>query len=219
MVLENFNIKDVVYMYATCVSCVEGAHGPGMWDCNTHMTQVSFMAHGTQTHIVIDGSLDTAETPLAQSHSVIYVPNENQLLERAWYYLNNNVEYVNAGLIAGWDMRNVLWPRIVGLGLSHAIWIDPIYRSDPTNKYRGAECLVDLSEVYWQGAHPMVRPVPPLDEYLHSMRLKGLEDCIFADKTCLEQYGRQDWDTNGLEHVASTLVGLEKLMERYYASR
>lgn len=83
--------------------------------------------------------------------------DETNLLRRFWQYFHDKPD------IFGWQMNEVLWPRVVNRSLHREVQVPEVAQTNLSKKFLEVP-LNDISKIYQMGVYSnYVRPVPRID--------------------------------------------------------
>ena len=86
---------------------------------------------------------------------------EIDLLRWLWHHLNGIRASAMGKLYAGGWRSDLFWPRLLNMSIKHGLPIHNWAKNNPFKRYQTFE-LLEISNIYACGAHPIVRPLPPL---------------------------------------------------------
>ena len=197
------------------------AHG-----CYSEPTQLSFSQNNGYTHLILRPDKleervvwDVALT--VPGPTVIwYVPTAAVLLQRFWETMNYIAELPQACIVAGWQLRNIVWPKLVTLGLRYGIRIHPSFRTDPLSRYSTIKTLLDVNEIYMQGAYNgNGRKVPDVREallYFGAPQVCPVSGTPYGTPESHRAYGPESWYDAGHLQVINILSGMQHIVKQYY---
>lgn len=206
-------------------------------DITSEITQVSWLSAGRTVHHILaaDDADDKAtlvdlQNKGATPGNIITLPGvdrttyihytEHSLISTFWYMMNAVAVYPDTFIIGGWAIRHTVWPTLIMKGLHYSMPIDMAFKSDPMSRYSTVRCLLDVSEIYMQGAYAGWRRYPPLSDFLAYLCVPaymGGVDTVVITPEELEYYSLNKWTTDGLDQVEIYLNGMKHATEAYYA--
>ena len=195
--------------------------GAFRFDMYQTLRQLSFMQNGGSTHLIVwpdapEEAQDIA-TPMAGGPTRVWkVPNPETAMFRFWSIMNDVANIPPVPVVAGWNIRNDMWPRLIVQSLAHGIRIDQAYRVDPLSRY-SMKLLLDLAEIYLQGAYPALRRVPELVDALQLFNVQQICPVNpIVDANTMARYTPEEWCTRGFMQVINFLYGMQAILRQYY---
>ena len=210
-------IENVIYLHST----VAGDDNGPCADMDKNMIHISWAQGNGYMHNVI-GDITTQETETIiagdTAHTICFWPNEAEMIASFWGTMNNVAEFPDTTILGGWAIRHLLWPLLITKGMHYGIKINPMFKSDPMSRFCTTTCLLDLSEIYMQGAYPGWRRYPALPDFLAYMGVPQTDNVPYhvTDAEFIE-YTMEDWKTRGYKQVAAYLYGMQCVARSYYA--
>jgi hypothetical protein len=209
--LTSINLTDILYVHATFDKSGEkdGCDQPGT------LRQLSWQQQGLSIHVLVQ---PPNEAEVASDGNIAVAVDEAAAVSGFWTMVRGQAA-APWFIMAGWRIRNELWPRLITLGIRYKVGIPQLLVGDPMQRFGGPKHLLEVSDIYTQGAYNNVRPIPELSDCLRIMNIPpsslGTTN-PFVTTESLAKLSLADWKRYGCDQVDALLLGMANLVHHYY---
>lgn len=189
------------------------------FDYDQKLTQLSWMENGRSQHLILAPGPTTGATTweFEENQHVTLCDSESSMLVRFWEMVTKLSDAPYYTLLAGWGLRESIWPKLVTRALALRIKVPKELRADLFSRWNNNKALLEVSDIYRQGAYQ--REIPPLDQVLRYFDIPSCEDGFQLET--LHALTEAQWvgnalGVNGLSALMCFMRGQHELIKRYY---
>lgn len=189
------------------------------------LVQLSWMQNTDYVHIFVvpdqPERRDTLTSPGATPgmQHCWYVPNKQRAAQIFWETINQLAGYPESCTIGGWQLRNDVWPKLVNLGMASGQTVNSLFKADIAERFGGTRVLMDVAEIYLQGAHPIVRRAPELPDFLKYLGYVPVaQQAGFPLENSVARMDEKTWREVGHLQVCNLLHGMQTVVRYYYGA-
>jgi len=154
------------------------------FDMYTDIIQLSFLYRDNFVHTLFCGDTDVQiNEPITDGPRVITTTDtEEELIRNSVAFINQIHQETKDGIVVspsifvGWKLTSDIWPMLINKALAYGIRMPQSLMSDPLRRFPILDSLLDVSNIYAQGAHAVVRRLPALSDALRYWGYRGSDE-------------------------------------------